>query len=277
MLRSGRIVNHAPVALPASLEMLAQGESGGFDILPLDGLVDAPVLHLDLLQIVPALLRRFGPRADRLARNDDRPEKMHEAFKIGIAGCRSDRPVKGKVGLDSAVAGSDRCIDGVKTLPHAGKIIVASLLGRDAGGFLLDRKSKLQHVLDLRQRTKLVGNDTKCRVGLVIGDEYARSLAANYKSLRPQRGHGLAYHRAADTDLRDQLLLRRHILAARHVTGAYLARKPVGNLSRTADLGRKAKGAFHQCQAINEPRSFATDYLSGDMMKFVPWKRGHDL
>ena len=50
-LRSGVTIDHAAIPFAASLQMLAQGETGGLDILPLDGLIDAAVLHLDLLQV----------------------------------------------------------------------------------------------------------------------------------------------------------------------------------------------------------------------------------
>ena len=61
---SGLAVDHAAIALAPGFQMLAQGEAGGFDILPLDGLIDAAVLHLDLFEVEPPLLRRLSPRAD---------------------------------------------------------------------------------------------------------------------------------------------------------------------------------------------------------------------
>src|SRR3569832_501350 len=119
-LRSGVTIDQATIPFAASLQMLAQGETGGLDIMPLDGLIDAAVLHLDLLQIVPPLLRRFVARSHQLARNDDGSEEMHEAFEIGVAGGGRDRPVEGEIRLAGALARRDRGVDGIEAVALSG-------------------------------------------------------------------------------------------------------------------------------------------------------------
>src|ERR1700722_7458472 len=172
------MVEHSAIALAARLQMLAQREPGRLDIPPLDRLIDAPVFGLDLLKIEPPLLRGFRMRTQRLARNDHRSEKMHESFEIGVARGRRDRAVKSKIGLDRGAACRDRRIENIETAPHLRKIFVAPLLGGDARRLQLHSEPKLQHVEDLGQRTHLIGYDAKRRVCLMIGDEYARALAA---------------------------------------------------------------------------------------------------
>ena len=57
-------VERPAMALPASLQMLTQSEARALGIPPLDRLIIAPVLRLDLLQIKPALFRGFRLRTD---------------------------------------------------------------------------------------------------------------------------------------------------------------------------------------------------------------------
>jgi hypothetical protein len=52
--------------------MAAQGAAGALDVSPLDRLVDASMLELNLLKIFPPLFGSLVLRTNRLAWDDDR-------------------------------------------------------------------------------------------------------------------------------------------------------------------------------------------------------------
>jgi hypothetical protein len=140
--------------------------------------------------------------------------------------------MKGEVLVHRRLASADRVVDPVQAAAKFVDGAAIALIGRDAGRLHLDGDAQLHHVHHLGQRSQVVLGDAKWPVCRSIGNERAGALPRDHQPLRPQRGNGLAHHRATDLKPRHQLLFRRQPFAWTQCVGPNLAAQDVDELAR---------------------------------------------